>query len=225
MRPYPWYEINGLTRELEPYARYSCRRVQFEHCYRPEPNQPLSINGVLDVGALRNSVQGDEDRYGWISGDPITRDIVHMLWCNPVAFTKLSEINAEYMAGFQERHYIDQARIHMMTACLIVGETCEDDAVSKKLLRDNTLLLWARAWFRAGARGAKRFSPPVKELKTTIKLLPPSTSKNHKFHWRELYIDLGLSDLPEFGKQTYERGPGIFSWMMRSDRKDDAISP
>jgi hypothetical protein len=222
MRPYPWYEITGLTRELEPYALYSSRRVHFEYCYRPEPDQPLSINGVLDVEALRNSVTVDRDRYGWISGEPIMRDLMHMLWCNPAGLTDFATINAEYMAGFRkrpsidrERSEIDQARIHMMTACLLVGETYEDDAVSKKLLREKTLLLWARAWFRAGARGAKRFSPTVKELETTIKSLPPS--KSDKFHWRELYIDLGLSDLPQVGKQIYEPGLGIFSWMMRSD--------
>jgi hypothetical protein len=231
MRPYPWYEINGLTRELEPYAFYSSRRVHFEYCYRPEPDQPLSINGALDVKALRNSVTEDQERYGWISDESIMRDLVHMLWCNPAGLTDFATINAEYMAGFRkrpsidgERSEIDQARIHMMTACLLVGETYEDDAVSKKLLRDNTLELWGRAWFRARVRGAKRFSPTIEELETTIKSLPPS--KSDKFHWRELYIDLGLSDLPALGKQTYKPGLGIFSWMMRSDpvRKSQAYS-
>jgi hypothetical protein len=228
MRSYPWYEINGLTGELEPYAVYVASRLQFERCYQPEPDRPISVNRVLDVEALRDSFEGDEERYSWISGDPIMREIVHMLWCKPAELIRFAKINAEYMAGFRKSSYRVQAQIHMMAACLITGSASipsppsiyEDEAISKKLLRNYTMILWAHTrlhneWFFARPRDDKLFSPTAAKLKTTLKTLPPSTSK--KFHWPEVYTGLGLSDLPQFGKQTYKPGPGIFSWMMGSD--------
>lgn len=147
-----------------------------------------------------------------------------MLWCKPAELTKFAKINAEFMAGFRRKKTaIEQARIHMMTACLVLGKTYEDDAVSKKLLRDNATVLWARAWlrdewFRARPRDEERFSPTATELQAMLKKLPPS--QTDKFHWPEVYTDLGLSDVPQFGKQTYKPGPGIFSWMMTSDPED-----
>jgi hypothetical protein len=208
LRPYPWYEISPLTRTLAPYAFYSFSREHFDRCYQPEP---------ADI-SLAASINNDDERYSWMSGDPIMREIVHMLPVNPAAFTKLAQINAEYMAGFRKKHYIDQARIHMMTACLMLGSH-EDAAVTKKLLQIKTLELWARAWLRSEGK----FSPIADEINATIEKLPPI--KNKKFHWDVVRKDLGLLNLPEFGKQTYKPGPGIFSWIMRSDRKDDAISP
>jgi hypothetical protein len=208
MRPYPWYEINGLTRELEPYALYAYHRVHFERCYQPEPSP--------DVQSLADSITGDEERYGWMSGDVIMREIVHMLRYNPDALIKRAQINKEYMTGFRGqlprgRHYIDQARIHMMNACLVLGETYEDAAITKRLLKLKTLDLWALSWLRSEGN----FSPSAPELKATFKRLPPMMVE--KFHWPEVFSDLGLSDLPEFGKQTHKPGPGVFSWTMRSD--------
>jgi hypothetical protein len=89
MRPYPWYEFNDLTRKLEPYALYSSRRVDFDSCCRPEPD------GLITVQSLADSIRGDGERYGWIAGDPIMQDIVHMLGGNPDEFTELARINAE----------------------------------------------------------------------------------------------------------------------------------
>jgi hypothetical protein len=224
-RPYPWYEINGLTRDLEPYAHYSASRVHFERCYQPETDQPLFSNGNLDIEALRRSFQGDEERYGWISGDPIMKEIAAMLWGDPAALINRAQVNADYMSGFKNRSatdkprsVIEQARIHMMTACLVLGETYEDDAVSKKLLRDNTLLLWAGAWFRAEALTAKRFSPTMAELEATMRKLPPCRRdkfQRDKFHWPEVFSSLGLSALPAFGKQTHKPGRRVFSWAIR----------
>lgn len=62
MRPYPWYEINGLTRELEPYARYSYDRLNFERYYQPEP----LAGGKITIGSLKDSISGDEERYHWM---------------------------------------------------------------------------------------------------------------------------------------------------------------
>ena len=216
MRSYPWYEINGLTREVEPYARYSYHRVNFERYYQPE----LSPGTEITTESLENSISSDEERYHWMLGEPLMRDFIHMLWCKPAELTRFAKINAEYMAGFRKKTYREQARIHMMTACLIVGETYEDDAVTKKLLRDNATILWARAWlrdewFRSRPHDKERFSPTAAELETVVKTQLPF--KSGKFPWPEVVIDLGLSDLPQSGKQTHKAGPGIFSWIMRSD--------
>jgi IPT/TIG domain-containing protein len=297
MRPYPWYEINGLTRELEPYALYAYRRVHFERCYQSEPDiqlSPLSayagsagftltvagvnfvsgatvlfagnsaattfvsaqsltatilaawitaagvvqvqvrnpnsdLSNLVDftilsgrrrrVSALEDSITGDEERYGWMSGDVIMREIVHELQYDPDALIKRAQINKEYMTGFRGRPYIDQARIHMMNACLVLGETYEDAAITKRLLKLKTLDLWALSWLR----NEGNFSPSAPELKATFKRLPPMMVE--KFHWPEVFSDLGLSDLPEFGKQTHKPGPGVFSWTMRSDPRITRLVP
>src|SRR5262245_11802280 len=96
----------------------------------------------------------------------------------------------------------------------------EDEAISKKLLRDYTTMLWAHTWlhnkwFCAGPRDDKLFSPTAEELKTIVKTELPL--KSGKFHRPEVFNDLGLSDLPQFGKQTHKPGSEIFSWIMRSD--------
>ena len=204
-----------MTRELEPYARYLYDRLHFECYYQPDP-QPV---GKITIGSLENSISGDEERYRWISGEPLILDFIHMFWCKPARLTEFAKINAEYMAGFRDKHYIVRGRIYMMTACLIVGETYEDDAVSKKLLRHNAMGLWARTslhheWFRAQQCDDERFSPTAAELKTALKKLIPS--QTDKFHWPEVYTGLGLTDLAQFGKQTHKGGRGTFSWMMRS---------
>ncbi len=203
MRPYPWYEFNDLTRKLEPYALYSSRRVDFDCRYRPEPD------GVITVQSLADSISDDGERYGWITGDPIMRDIVHMLRGNPDGFTKLAQINAEYMNGFRDRSTIDQARIHMITACLVLGSH-KDTTVTKNLLKVRALELWAMAWLRS----EKKFSPGAAELKATLQKLP--NENDPRFHWEVVFRDLGLSDLPKLGEQDQEPDPGTFFWMMRS---------
>jgi hypothetical protein len=222
MRPYPWYEINGLTLELEPYALYTLRRTHFERCYQPEP----SPDGAITVQSLKDSILGDKDsilgddeRYGWMSGDTIMRGIVHKLRYDPDALEKLAQIDKEYMSGFSARHYIDQARIHMMSARLVLGETYEDAAVTKRLLRLKTLDLWAFSWLRMKGN----FFPDAAELEDTLKILPPVIAG--KFHWPEVFSNLGLSDLPEFGEQTHKPGPGVFSWTMRSDPRITRLVP
>ena len=208
MRPYPWYEINRLTRELEPYAHYSASRVHFERCYQPETDQPLSSNGDLDVEALWVSVEGDEERYGWMSGDPIIRDIVHLLGQDPAGFSNLARINAEYMNGFRDRAPVDQARIHLMTACLLLGHF-EDAAVTKKLLKLKAMELWSRARLRS----EKKFSPSQDELDAAYQEIPPKVAE--KFHWADVFRDLGLFDVPQAGQTNYTPDPTrVISWTM-----------
>jgi hypothetical protein len=188
MRPYPWYEINGLTLELEPYAAYASARVHFERCYQPEPDR------VITDQSLADSIRDDEERYGWISGDPIVRDIVHSLWSSPDELAKFDQINREYMDGFRGRAHVDQARIHLMTACLGLGDF-EDEAVTKKLLKTEAKELWTRAWLRS----EKKFFPSRTELDAASKRIAPNVAD--KFHWSDAFRDLGLLDMPSFREQ------------------------
>ena len=193
MRQYPWYEINGLTLELEPYAAYASARVHFEHCYQPELNYVITLKSLLD------SVGGDEERYGWMSGDPIMRDIAHMLWCDPKALTKRARINEAYMDGFKDFSMITQARIHVITACLSLG-SYTDATITKKRVKERARKFWARAWLRH----EKIFSPSTGQLNAALKRLPDANDKT--FHWEVVLRDLGLSDLAQSREQ--DQGPG-----------------
>jgi hypothetical protein len=193
MRPYPWYEVNGLTLELEQYAAYAFERVQFERLYQPEPNRLITPRPLLD------SVGDDEERYGWMSGDPIMRDMAHMLWCDPGALTKRARINAAYMNGFKCLSMMAQARIHVMTACLSLG-SYTDTTVTKKDVKGRARKFWARAWLRH----EKIFSPSTGQLNAALKRLPDANDKT--FHWEVVLRDLGLSDLAQSREQ--DQGPG-----------------
>jgi hypothetical protein len=199
MNPYPWYGDNKVTKRLGPYAVYAARRQDLERLYQPEPDVALIENGCLDVKALEKSFQGDEERHGWLSWDPIIREIVHMLTHDPAGFDRLAtKINAEYMVGFQHKTVIDQARIHLMTACHLMGHW-DDDIIAKKWLRNKGLELWARAWHRGYTEknGIRRYFPTQDELNTFYLQLPPirEGNKDKDWPWERVYSSIGLAEM------------------------------
>jgi hypothetical protein len=203
--PYPWYADNAVTRRLEPYAAYAASREDFNRRYQPESDSPLIENGHLDVKALEESVRGDDERSGWLCDEPIMRDIAYFLKDDPKRFSALDQINAKYMDGFQHENVFDQARIHMMTACRLMGHW-DDDIIAKKWLRNKTLELWARAWHRGHSSGIGRYFPAEDELDARYSQLPPIHIRNTKkrkgkrkrkaqWPWERVYSSIGLDTI------------------------------
>jgi hypothetical protein len=219
MNPYPWYTINKVTSRLAPCAVYAAGREDFNRLYRPEPDEALIENGHLDAEALEKSVQGDEDRHRWLSDEPIIRDIVHRLMHDPERFTRYAEINAKYMAGFQHEPVFDQARIHMMTACHLMGHW-EDDIIAKKWLRLKSLELWSRAWFHGFTQeesSIRRYFPTEEELNAVYSQLPPIRALNEnpkgKWPWERVFRSLGLAGVRTARrKKGNSKYPAVFSW-------------
>ena len=129
MRGYPWYADNAITRKLGPYAAYAAGRVDFERLY-PQ-SEPILDWAKEDIELLNKSIADDQDRWNWLSGEPLMRDFAHMLIYAPMVLTTLAKINAAYMDGFQQFSDLAQARIHMMSACRLLGHW-DDHIIAKK---------------------------------------------------------------------------------------------
>jgi hypothetical protein len=202
MRDYPWYADNAITRKLGPYAAYVARRVNFEPLY-PE-SEPILDWAKDDIKLLNQSIADDEDRWNWLSGEPLMRDLAHMLICDPMALTTLAKINAAYMDGFQHFSDLNQARIHMMSACLLLGHW-DDHRIAKKWLREKTLELWTRAWIRrrTGESGIRRYHPTEEELDAAYQLIPPRRTPQAllKWPWERVYSSIGLAEVRRADRQ------------------------
>jgi hypothetical protein len=197
---------------LEPYALRASRKILFDPCFLPADPQDDII-----VGSPTETFKDEDACYNWPCVDPIIRDDTPFPWCDPAGFSRFAHINEAYMSGFRNRAAVDQARIHLITACLELGHF-EDEAVTKNLLKMKAMELWTRAWLRS----EKKFFPSPTELDAAFKRIPPNVAD--KFHWSDAFRDLGLLDIPSLGEQDYTPGPGVFYWMMRSDpdRQDAA---
>jgi hypothetical protein len=182
--PYPWYAVNKVTRELEPYAIYAARRENLNRIWQPESDAQFLKFGPdgrvkeINTDLLAESVCHDTTRYTALSGDPLMIDIGHSLIHAPEKITALAKLNTSYMSGFRlppkKWSEIQQARVHMMTACLLLGE-CDDHLITKKWLWLKTLELWTYAWIRAKSQkdGTRIYHPSEKLLAATMNELPP----------------------------------------------------
>jgi hypothetical protein len=215
---YPWYAINSVTTRLEPYAVYVANRENYNRLYRPEPDVDLVQHGQFDAKALEESVLGDEHRYGWLCDDPIMRSIAHMLMHDPDRFSALDKINKQYMEGFQHMRIFDQARIHLLSACHLMGYL-DDDIIAKKWLRLKGLWLWARAWHRGYKDGRGRYFPTKDQLNARYSQLPPirARKKNKAWKWERVYSSIGLAQMPQVSRQKRHKKPTVFSWEMVSE--------
>jgi hypothetical protein len=204
--PYPWYAVNEITRALEPYAIYAAQREMFNRMYQPELENQFLEDGELDFRELTKHFQHDEDCYGFLSGDPLMIEIVHGLMNAPEKIATLAKINAAYMNGFTKWPTMRQARLHMLTACLRLGDRHDDHNITKRWLRLKTLVLWASAWIRATRRkdGARIYCPDKKLVTEVCNQLPPlrTTSARLKWPWERVYSSLGLDGV------TGAREPG-----------------
>jgi len=196
MRGYPWYADNDITRKLGPYAAYAAGRVDFERLY-PQ-SEPVLDWAKDDIKLLNQSILDDQDRWSWLSGEPLVRDFVHMLISHPVALTALTKVNSAYMDGFRDFSEFKQARIHMMTACRLLGHW-DDHIIAKKWLQKKTLELWTRAWIRHTTRDSdiRRYHPTEKELDHAYQLIPPmrTPKAQRKWPWERVYSSIGLAEV------------------------------
>jgi hypothetical protein len=245
MNPYPWYADNTTTRKLQPYAVYAARRETFNRVYpqhkvtweeyqhlcphkasRKEFSkisiQPEPVYDWLteDIHELEKSVTDDQGRWEWLSGDPIMRDIAHMLMHDPKQFSNLAKINDAYMNGFTGWTDIDQARVHAMTACLLLGHW-DDHIIAKKFLRRKTLALWTHAWIRAEAIGTeiRKYSPSRDDMNEVYCKLPPvSTPKvQQKWPWERVFRSLGLAGMRRASSKPAIKIGTVIEWEMFSE--------
>src|SRR5262249_24911009 len=114
---------------------------------------PDGTTKEINTGQLKESVEADIDNIRYevlsvLSRDPLMIEIARSLMHTPQKITALAKLNEPYMNGFKEsglkkkrnRHWseVQQARVHMMTACLLLGHY-DDHLITKKRLQDETL--------------------------------------------------------------------------------------
>jgi hypothetical protein len=136
--------------------------------------------------------------YTALSGDPLMIEIAGSFMFAPEKVTALAKLNETYINGFREWSEVQQARVHTMTACLLLGHWY-DHLITKKSLQDETLDLWAHAWIRAGPQkdGTRIYFPDKKLLVATKNRLPPVRAEKADRHWKweRVYSSLGLDGI------------------------------
>jgi hypothetical protein len=216
--PYPWYTPNQITARLEPFALYAAAREQFNRLYQPESQLWTGDSG--DLTSLLQDLERNEESYGWLCSDPIIRNIAHMLIGDPVGLTRLALINSEYMNGFRHKKDPTQARIHTMTACLLMGHW-DDHLITKKWLRWKTLALWAGAKIRATASmdSPSRYRPTRSELNVAYCELPPILKYRvgKKWPWERIFKSLGLDSMRQANQKKQTTIPTAFTWNMEAE--------
>jgi hypothetical protein len=231
--PYPWYAVNEVTRELEPYAVYAARREIFNRTFQPEADPQFLKFGAngrvneINTDLLAESIRHDNMRYGVLSGDSLMIEYAYNLMHAPERIEAQAKINTSYMDGFIKWKTVRQTRVHMMTACLLMGHW-DDYIVTKKWIRWKTICLWACAIIRATPRknGTRRYFPAKRLMNYVANRLPPlrTTSARLKWPWERVVRSLGLDGMwgaRESGRSDdREIIPTIFSWDV-----PDALTP
>jgi hypothetical protein len=219
MNPYPWYTPNEITTRLEPFAAYAVVREHFNRLYQPETQ--LWTGNACDVKLLLQSVKQDEERYGWLSADPLIRELAHLLALDPGAMTRFAKINATYMRGFSDQNTFDQVRIHLLSACLLMGHW-DDHIIAKKWLQYKALQLMAGARVRATAPGdLHRYCPTGTQLDAAYCELPPIKilkTPGRKWPWERVYRSVGLNTMRPANKgKRSSTIPTAFAWDMEAE--------
>jgi hypothetical protein len=221
--PYPWFDLSfPLVQELIPYAIYAAGHEMFNLTFQPKSDAqflkfgPDGRTEEINTDLLAESIRQDDMRHEVLSGDPLIIEIAHGLMYAPERITALAKLNKAYMSGFTEPHKkwseVQQARVHMMTACLLLGE-CDDHRITKKDLWEKTLDLWAHAWIRAHPQkdGIRNYFPDEKLLAATINRLPPVRAEKAEppRQWKRerVYSSLGLDGI--FGARESGRRKNI----------------
>jgi hypothetical protein len=134
------------------------------------------------------------------------------------------------MNGFTKWKTIRQARVHMMTACLLMGHW-DDHIIAKKWIRWKTIYLWACAIIRATPRknGTRRYFPAKRLVNYVANRLPPLRTDiaRLKWPWERVVRSLGLDGMwgaRESGRnEDREIVPTIFDWDMSDSFPSDQI--
>jgi hypothetical protein len=160
-------------------------------------------------------------RYGVLSGDPLMIEHADNLMHAPEKIEAQTKINTAYMNGFTKWKTLRQARVHMMTACLLMGHW-DDHIIAKKWIRFRTIGLWTCAIIRATPceSGTRTYFPAKSLVDDVANKLPPlrTTSARHKWPWERVYRSLGLDRIwgaRESGRNDdREIVSTIFNWDM-----------
>ena len=123
-------------------------------------------------------------------------------------------VHLAYLDGYRGWTAIEKTRVHLLSACLSL-EAHETASITKRLLMNTTCNWWTKANVRASKvyDDHSRYFPSETELKAAYQNLVP-VIRGEKFHWHDAFRDVGLTDVPQFGRTTHEPADNGLEWLL-----------
>jgi hypothetical protein len=145
----PFYTLDPSTQHLEPLAQTAWKVEQVKNSYVcSNYSEKTSDTGCPGVGEILEIERSENERFEWISGDYLMRDIAEMIATgNWKGLQAIADTVGNHELSY-EKTLPNQsaATVWTMVACDQLWEKgCNRDQVTKAAIRAEAERLWARA--------------------------------------------------------------------------------
>jgi hypothetical protein len=181
---HPFYTLDPSTQHLEPLARTALRVEQVKNSYDcSNYSEKASGTGELSRDEILEIVRSENERFEWISGDYLMRDIAEMIATgNWKGLQTIAKTVGNYELSYKTLPNQSAATVWTMVACDQLWERgCNRDRVTKAAIRAEAERLWARAICHR-----KKLVPTPENIES---------QKLPGVKWQRVWEALGLEDI------------------------------